>query len=103
MYGFSPRDISDLALLRILYDFHDHSTIMRIHQFVWGISLLSLTEAHKGHRRRSTPSSSQALNQTLTNIIPNAAGGPALYYNGSGPVPSYNETSPTPAPLPTLG
>ncbi|PQE22173.1 Ser Thr phosphatase family protein [Rutstroemia sp. NJR-2017a WRK4] len=76
---------------------------MHIQSFLCGISLLSLTTAHKGHRRRSIPSSSEALNQTLTNIVPNAAGGPTLYYNGSGPVPSYNETSPTPAPLPTLG
>ncbi|TEY74299.1 hypothetical protein BOTCAL_0074g00300 [Botryotinia calthae] len=66
------------------------------------LSLLSVTTAHKGHKRRSVPSSPQALNKTLTNTIPNAAGGPALYYNGTGPVPSYNETSPVPVPLPTL-
>ncbi|KAF7874876.1 hypothetical protein EAF04_002050 [Stromatinia cepivora] len=66
------------------------------------LSLLSVTTAHKGHKRRSVPSSPQALNKTLTNTIPNAAGGPTLYYNGTGPVPSYNETSPIPVPLPIL-
>lgn len=44
-------------------------------------------------------SSSQALNPQLTNTIPNAPGGPILYYNGSGPVPPYNMTSPIPAPI----
>ncbi len=44
----------------------------------------------------STP---QALNPDLQNTIPNAPGGPILYYNGSGPVPPYNETSPIPTPI----
>ena len=47
-------------------------------------------------------STSQALNPALTNLIPQAQGGPVLYYNGSGPVPPYNETSPIPAPITPL-
>ena len=47
-------------------------------------------------------STSQALNPALTNLIPQAPGGPVLYYNGSGPVPPYNETSPIPTPITPL-
>jgi sphingomyelin phosphodiesterase len=47
-------------------------------------------------------STSQALNPELTNTIPQAPGGPILYYNGSGPVPPYDETSPIPTPITTL-
>lgn len=46
-----------------------------------------------------TNSTPQALNTTDTNLIPQAPGGPILYYNGSGNVPSYYETSPDPAPI----
>ena len=41
----------------------------------------------------------QSLNTTNTNLIPNAQGGPVLYYNGTGPVPGYDEVSPDPAPI----
>src|SRR5947209_10788364 len=41
-------------------------------------------------------SSSQSVDIELTNTVPQASGGPILYYNGSGPVPPYNETSPVP-------
>ena len=41
----------------------------------------------------------QSLNTTNTNLIPNAQGGPVLYYNGTGPVPGYDEVSPVPAPI----
>ena len=44
----------------------------------------------------------EALNPQLTNIIPQAPGAPVLYYNGSGPVPPYNMTSPVPAPISPL-
>ena len=47
----------------------------------------------------STP---EALNPQLTNTIPDAPGGPVLYYNGSGPVPPYNATSPIPTPITPL-
>ena len=46
----------------------------------------------------STP---EALNPQLTNTIDDK-GGPILYYNGSGDVPPYNETSPIPAPFTPL-
>lgn len=46
-------------------------------------------------------SSPQALNPNLKNTLGDN-GGPTLYYNGSGPVPPYNMTSPPPAPLPIL-
>ena len=48
-----------------------------------------------------TISTPQALNPNLTNTIGDN-GGPTLHYNGSGPVPSYNTTSPPPAPLSAL-
>lgn len=51
------------------------------------------------HAQATTNSTPQALNPQLTNIVPNAPGGPTLYYNGSGPVPPYNETSPIPTPI----
>lgn len=44
-------------------------------------------------------STSQALNTTDTNLIQQAPGGPVLYYNGSGNVPSYYETSPDPVSI----
>ena len=40
----------------------------------------------------------ESLNPDLRNTIGNK-GGPILYYNGSGPVPPYDETSPTPGPF----
>ncbi|KAI9834412.1 MAG: hypothetical protein M1819_003023 [Sarea resinae] len=55
------------------------------------VSLPSVVSA----RVSSTP---QALNSTPYNLVPDV-GGPTLYYNGSGPVPGYNVTSPVPAPL----
>ncbi|EMC96490.1 hypothetical protein BAUCODRAFT_24254 [Baudoinia panamericana UAMH 10762] len=57
--------------------------------------LASLTTSHGLQRRAS------ALDQTLTNTIPNLSG-PILYFNGSGPVPGINVTTPEPAPLPAL-
>jgi len=45
---------------------------------------------------------SPAFNPQLTNSIPNLAGGPILYYNGSGPVPPYDSISPNPPNLPAL-
>ncbi|MCJ1458766.1 hypothetical protein MMC28_009140 [Mycoblastus sanguinarius] len=50
---------------------------------------------------RAQNSTPQALNPQLTNTIGDK-GGPTLYYNGSGPVPPYNETSPIPAPFTPL-
>lgn len=47
----------------------------------------------------TTNSTPEALNTTDTNLIAQAPGGPTLYYNGSGDVPSYYETSPDPAPI----
>lgn len=49
----------------------------------------------------SVSAQSAALNENLTNTIPNLSG-PVLYYNGSGPVPSINVTSPEPEPLVSL-
>lgn len=49
-----------------------------------------------------TNSTSQALNPFLQNTVPDAPGGPTLYYNGSGPVPAYNLTSPIPTPITPL-
>lgn len=72
---------------------------MRLRAVVVLAALFSPATAHAGHKKRSTP---QALNPNLTNTVPNAPGGPTLYYNGSGPVPPYNETSPIPASLPAL-
>jgi sphingomyelin phosphodiesterase len=46
-------------------------------------------------------STAQALNTTNSNLIPNA-GGPSLYYNGSGDVPSYYEVSPVPVAVTPL-
>lgn len=40
----------------------------------------------------------QALNTTDTNLVPNGQG-PVLWYNGSGPVPSYDLVSPVPPPI----
>lgn len=42
-----------------------------------------------------------AFNPLLTNSI-SIPGGPVLYYNGSGPVPPYNSTTPTAPSLPAL-
>lgn len=42
---------------------------------------------------------SQSLNKTDHNLIQQAPGGPVLYYNGSGDVPSYYLTSPVPPPI----
>ncbi|KUJ19694.1 uncharacterized protein LY89DRAFT_580202 [Mollisia scopiformis] len=75
---------------------------MRLDSAIVFASLLPSVTAHAGHKKRSISSSPQALNPNLTNTIPNAPGGPTLYYNGSGPVPPYNETSPIPAALPAL-
>lgn len=44
-------------------------------------------------------STAEALNTTDYNLVAQAPGGPVLYYNGSGPVPPYNETSPNPIPI----
>ena len=43
---------------------------------------ISVANGHAVHRRQTPP----ALNPQLTNTL-NNAGGPTLYYNGSGPVP----------------
>lgn len=43
-----------------------------------------------------------ALNPFPQNLIPQAPGGPTLYYNGSGPVPPINLTSPLPNPITPL-
>ncbi|MCJ1308896.1 hypothetical protein MMC25_002551 [Agyrium rufum] len=50
--------------------------------------------AHNGHHKRNLP----ALDPQLTNSLP-TNGGPTLYYNGSGPVPPYDELSPLPAAI----
>lgn len=47
-------------------------------------------------------STAQALNTTETNLVPQAPGGPTLYYNGSGPVPAYTEVTPDPIPITPL-
>lgn len=54
------------------------------------------------HAQAAVNATSQALNMQLTNIIPNAPGGPLLYYNGSGPVPSEALLSPIPDPITPL-
>lgn len=46
-----------------------------------------------------TNSTPEALNPQLTNTVHEPAGAPVLYYNGSGPVPAYNLTSPIPTPI----
>ncbi|KAI9815935.1 MAG: hypothetical protein M1827_001927 [Pycnora praestabilis] len=65
--------------------------------FVAAVSLLSLIN----NAAAATNYTSQALNTQDTNTIPDN-GGPTLYYNGSGPVPPENETSPIPLPLDPL-
>jgi sphingomyelin phosphodiesterase len=50
----------------------------------------------------SVNSTSQAVKPELLNNIPQAPGGPIMYYDGSGPVPPYNETSPIPMPITPL-
>lgn len=64
---------------------------------VGALALSLLTDAVVG----AIVSTPQALDPNLTNIISDN-GGPKFYYNGSGPVPPYNATSPPPAPLPAL-
>jgi sphingomyelin phosphodiesterase len=48
--------------------------------------------------RCATNATAEALNTTNTNLVPNLSG-PVLYYNGTGPVPSYDVVSPSPAPI----
>lgn len=64
---------------------------------VIAVALISCIDTAFG----ATISTPQALNPNLTNTIGDN-GGPTLYYNGSGPVPPYNATSPPPAPLSAL-
>lgn len=45
---------------------------------------------------------STVASSELTNTIPQGPGGPTLYYDGSGPVPPYNMTSPPPTPITPL-
>lgn len=80
---------------------------MRLQAFVSLVLAVAVfVEAHKAHKsarkgKRALPDT-PAFNATLHNIVPQAPGGPVLFYNGSGPVPPINELSPTPAPLPAL-
>ena len=64
-----------------------------------GLALSSVLVVSVQAVTNSTP---QALNPLLTNSTPNAPGGPILYYNGSGPVPPYDELSPIPSPITPL-
>ena len=72
------------------------------------LPLLSLASAHKGHKHRSPRNekraipSTPAFNPTQHNLVPQAPGGPELFYNGSGNVPGIDTLSPIPPPLPAL-
>lgn len=59
------------------------------------IGALALAVVANAAETNSTP---EALNPFPQNTIPDD-GGPTLYYNGTGPVPPYDETSPNPAPI----
>ena len=63
------------------------------------ITLLVSQYAFQSHAKVNA--TSEALNPDLENTIGDK-GGPTLYYNGSGPVPPYNMTSPIPAPFTPL-
>lgn len=71
--------------------------------------------AHGSHKRGaknvkrnftpSLPYEKRATNASLSTLDHNSIsndGGPIIYYNGSGPVPSYQELSPVPAPITPL-
>lgn len=81
-----------LGVLSVLFYVSNIFTMRLSCTFCASALLASVTFA----KTNSTP---QALNTTDTNLIPQAPGGPILYYNGSGNVPSYYDTSPDPAPI----
>lgn len=66
---------------------------------VWQILVLSLTALASSAAVNST---NNAFNQASTNIIPQASGGPILFYNGTGDVPPYTATSPDSIPITPL-
>ena len=76
---------------------------LRLSNIVQLLLVAGNASAHGSHRRRQSTNGTNpaALNPQLTTTFP-LNGGPELYYNGSGPVPSYNETSPIPAPITPL-
>jgi hypothetical protein len=81
-----------LALLAL------YKAMFRLFAAVGTFALLSLPTSVDA----AVSSTPQALNPQLTNTIPDAPGGPVLYYNGSGPVPPYNMTSPIPTAVTPL-
>ena len=84
------------ALTFIMVSFH-LSSLTQLLLFAADIS------AHGSHglRESSNGTNPAALNPQLTTTFP-LNGGPELYYNGSGPVPPYNQTSPLPVPITPL-
>ena len=67
---------------------------------LYRISGLALLQ-YAGYALGASDYNPKALDPKLTNTIGDK-GGPTLYYNGSGPVPPYNETSPIPKPFTPL-
>ncbi|KAK7700183.1 hypothetical protein SLS57_012181 [Botryosphaeria dothidea] len=67
----------------------------------WRLVCLFATGFIREAQGSQIESSHEALNPQLNNTITNLDG-PTLFYNGSGNVPAYNETSPPPHPLPVL-
>lgn len=86
--------------LLVLYYFGALTVLFYLFNFTMRTSCTACTSvllsAVAFAQMNSTP---QALNTTPYNLIAQAPGGPILYYNGSGDVPSYYETSPDPSPI----
>ncbi len=70
-----------------------HQKVFIASAAVWGITAQGVVEANN--------STAPAFNPKLSNTLDNA-GGPTLFYNGSGPVPAIGLLSPPPEPLPKL-
>lgn len=77
------------------------SRLMRLSMFFAAFTIAVLFLQYSGHGWASTNSSPQALQQEPGGVTDDF-GGPRLYYNGSGDVPPYNETSPDPEPFTPL-
>lgn len=102
----------DLKLLHRVIATKPGQALCTLTLIMFAVSLIGLAQllllagdvsAHGSHRRRQSTNGTNpaALNPQPTTTFP-LNGGPELYYNGSGPVPPYNETSPIPAPITPL-
>ena len=69
--------------------------------FLSSLTIALVVSQYANQGQAKVDATPEALNPDLENTIGDK-GGPTLYYNGSGPVPPYNETSPIPAPFTPL-